>query len=256
MKRIIAIVLTLVMAMALAACGSNAGTNQNVVNTNTPAGTTAGATAGTTGAAADTTAGTEAAPTEEPTVAPTEEPTVAPTEEPTEPAPAEEYFVKSGTPTLGEANGNLYANASIGLTIAMAEGVEFVDEATILELNGVSSVAELKNLGSFYVAVSSNNTVMVMAAKLGSSDVDNLTDIGEILLALANDTKTTMENNGVTSEQEEVEVILTAGVARGILMNASNGNQVLYFGYQVGDYVVCVTLIGDAETMLEGVDVE
>ena len=262
MKKILAFVLAMVMVMALAACGGE--TNNGAV---VPAGTTAAAPAGTTAAAGETTA--PAAETEA-TVAQTEpavtEPAVTEPAE-TEPAAteavADEYIVKTGAPALGVANGNVYTNASLGLTCTMPEGMNFVDDTTLATLNDLVDVNDILAEDMFFLAALEDTSVLVAAFKLGTESVGGADNVEDALIYILDDDTATLTEAGATVDAEPTIAYFTAGQARAALLTATAGGEsalYLYCGYQVGDYLTLVAVIAPdmdtAEEILAGIDVE
>ena len=263
LKKAIALVLTMVFVLALAACGDSAPAQPQL-----PA--TSGTTAATTepspvpsSTAEVPTAPVPTIPTPEPGPEPEPEPdhTVpTPTPEP-EPEP-DEYFTLSGTPALGTVNGNTYTNESIGMTITLPAGVSytFASEEDLLAANNVSSAAEISGLDEILIMQDYDSLFLVMAGKLGTEAVDNITNVEDALLSTIDMMASDLEELG-TVTWDDGSPVFTAGCARGVVLTVEGTNgsiQVLMFGYQVGDYLVCTTITGvteDVGTVLSWIDI-
>lgn len=261
LKKAIALVLTMVFVLALAACGDSAPAQPQLPATN---GTTAATTEPSpvpSSTAEVPTAPVPTIPTPEPGPEPEPDPTVpTPTPEP-EPEP-DEYFTLSGTPALGTLNGNTYTNESIGMTVTLPAGAPytFASEEELLAANNVSSAAEISGLDEILIMQDYDSLFLVMAGKLGTEAVDNITNVEDALLSTIDMMASDLEELG-TVTWDDGSPVFTAGCARGVVLTVEGTNgsvQVLIFGYQVGDYLVCTTITGvteDVETVLSWIDI-
>ena len=281
MKKILALLLSLVMLLALAACGGEP--EQTEAATTAPKGTTEASTAtpetepGTTPETTGTATATEPVSTEP---APTES---APTEPasnepgstetvPTEPDPEEDpeeqpaslsfngsYFKKSGAPTLGTADGKTYTNSSIGLSITLGGDYRFASEAAMLETNEVAKAEELAGKDFIYITADILETVIVRAYKLGSAVAGNTTDPESAFLNLVKKEAAAKETGGATVTLAARTETFSAGGARAVLVTVTQGYEItnyLYIGYPVGEYLVVVMINDfygdDLDTTLKG----
>lgn len=259
MKKLIAIVLSMLLVLAMAACAASTPAQPYippVANGTNPPAASGESTAPTGSVAVPVLPGQqEQAPTTEATEPQTETVPQATVGTPVETEPPIEETkppVESAVLDYGSVSGNVYNNWVLDLTFEAPEELQFADEATLDSMNGVTNRMELNEKAeqvlvyTMYSQSADGTTAVTTVAQRLGYDVVQAMDMKESLENQIDSVRSSYTGMGF-SEVEVVydDITLSGKRVDGLFITAESQGQTFYgavLQYGTADFVVKISL--------------